>query len=51
VQLGDGAWHSILAVRVVERGEVTHLMGPTPQTGTYLEEVVSSGTPVPAWRF
>ncbi|MFN0171204.1 MAG: sialidase family protein [Bryobacteraceae bacterium] len=51
LQLADGAWHNVLAVRVVERGEVTHLMGPTPQTGTYLEEVVSSGTAIPTWRF
>lgn len=51
VKLGDGQWHHILGARVVEYAELTHAMGPTPQTGAYLEEVISAGEPIPAWNF
>ena len=50
VQLADGDWHHILSYRIMDRGE--HSGGdPTPQTGQYLEEVISSGPARPDWRF
>ena len=51
LQLGDGCWHHILGYRVLERAEATHAIAPAPQSGAYLEEVLSSGPPLPAWRF
>ncbi len=51
VQLGDGRWHNILGYRVLERAEATHAIVPAPQSGAYLEEVFSSGPPLPAWHF
>lgn len=51
VQLADGQWHNILGVRVLEFGELTHAMDPTPRTGAYLEEVISIGNPIPVWTF
>jgi hypothetical protein len=51
LQLADGRWHSILGYRICERAEITHGIAATPQSGAYLEEVVSIGEPVPAWRF
>jgi len=50
VRLGDGKWHGLLGYRVLDRGE--HGGGaPTPFTGAYVEEVMSSGPSVPPWRF
>ncbi len=51
LQLGDGSWHNILGYRVLERAEATHAIAPAPQSGAYLEEVLSSGPPLPAWHF
>ena len=51
VRLADGRWHNVMAVRVLEYGELTHAMDPTPRTGTYLEEVISAGQPIPIWNF
>ena len=51
VRLADGAWHCVLGYRIVERAEVTHRGDPTPQTGIYLEEVLSSGAASAAWSF
>ena len=51
VRLSDGAWHNVLAFRIVERGEITDGIGPAPPTGAYVEEVLSSGPAVPAWNF
>ncbi len=51
VQLSDGRWHNILGTRVLEFGEITHAMDPTPRTGAYLEEVISAGEPIPIWKF
>jgi len=49
-RLADGAWHGLLSYRVLDRGE--HGGGePTPFTGHYVEEVMSSGPAVPAWKF
>ena len=44
LQLGDGAWHHVLSQRILEYAELRGF-GPTPQTGLYLEEVISSGEP------
>ncbi|MFH1007715.1 MAG: sialidase family protein, partial [Candidatus Latescibacterota bacterium] len=51
VQLSDGAWHSLLAYRIVDNGEIESDAGPPPQTGCYVEEVFSGGEAIPAWRF
>lgn len=53
VRLADEHWHALLAYRI----KAYHL--PTrgreepdlPQTGCYVEEILSTGAPVPAWRF
>ncbi len=51
VKLADGQWHHILGARVVEYAELTHATDPTPQTGAYLEEVISAGEAMPVWNF
>ena len=51
VQLADGAWHSVMGFRIVERAEITHAIEPTPHTGAYLEEVLSAGKALPSWNF
>ena len=51
VQLADGRWHNLIAMRVCDRGEVWAGIDPAPPTGTYVEEVSSSGEPRPLWRF
>lgn len=51
LQLADGAWHNILAYRFVSEGEIYRADPPSPYTGTYLDEVLSRGWPVPTWRF
>ena len=50
VQLADGAWRHLLAYRIMDRGEHAGA-DPAPQTGLYLEEVISAGPAIPAWRF
>jgi hypothetical protein len=50
LQLGDGAWHHVLSQRILEYAELRGF-GPTPQTGLYMEEVVSAGEPIPVWQF
>ncbi len=51
VRLADGAWHSLLAYRIVDNGEVEGDADPPPQTGCYVEEVLSSGESIPTWNF
>lgn len=51
VQLRDGKWRHLLGVRIVETGEVVYQLGPTPQTGAYLEKVFSAGPDRPVWNF
>jgi len=51
VRLADGKWHNVLGMRVLEYGELTFVMPPTPHTGTHLEEVISSGEAIPLWTF
>jgi hypothetical protein len=50
IRQGDGEWHGLLGYHALDRRE--HGGGaPAPYTGAYVEEVISSGPPVPAWRF
>lgn len=51
VRLADGKWHSILAYRIADNGEIEGDAPPAPQTGCYVEEVFSAGPPVPVWKF
>lgn len=51
VRLADGRWHHVLGMRILEYGELTYVMPPTPQTGSYLEELISAGEPRPVWQF
>ncbi len=50
VQLADGEWHNIIAMRICDHGEVREGSDPAPQTGCYLEEVLSRGKAVPIWN-
>ena len=50
VRLGDGQWHGLVVYRVLGNAEFKG-DPPAPQSGCYVEEVISSGTPVPTWRF
>jgi hypothetical protein len=51
VRLADGAWHSLMGYRMLEWKENTHFIPPSPQTGCYLDEIVSFGPPAPLWNF
>ena len=51
VRLADGRWHSVLGYRVLEWGENGLCYPPTPFSGAYVEEVISSGEPRPVWEF
>lgn len=51
VQLADGRWHNVIAMRVCDRAEVWAGINPPPPTGTYVEEVISTGEPRPLWSF
>ena len=49
VQLADGEWHNVIGMRICDHAEVKEGADPAPQAGCYVEEVLSLGTPVPAW--
>ncbi len=51
VRLADGQWHALMGYRMLEWKENTHFIPPSPQTGSYLDEVVSFGPPAPLWNF
>jgi len=52
VQLRDGKWHSVLTYRVLHSPLFGSLaIPPAPQSGCYVEEVLSSGEELPAWDF
>ena len=51
LRLADGKWHNVLGMRILEYGELTFAMPPTPKSGAYLEEVISSGEAIPIWNF
>jgi hypothetical protein len=50
VRLADGRWHNLLVYRIMDRGEHSG-KAPPPQSGFYVEEVLSSGPEIPAWHF
>ncbi len=50
VQLADGNWHNVMGYRIHDDVESHELPSP-PQTGAYLEEVISAGEPIPTWKF
>jgi len=51
LRLADGRWHAVFAYRIVDNGEVEGDASPAPQTGCYVEEVLSAGPPIPVWKF
>lgn len=51
LRLADGKWHGILTYHIVDNGEVEGFGSPTPHTGCYVEEILSTGKPIPAWNF
>ncbi len=51
LRLADGQWHNVVAMRILEYGELTHRQMPTSHSGAYLEEVLSAGEPIAAWNF
>ncbi len=51
VQLADGNWHNLIGMRICDTAEVREGAAPAPQTGCYVEEVLSTGTPIPMWNF
>lgn len=50
VRLADGAWHALLAYRILDSAEHRGA-APTERTGCYVEEVHSDGPVMAAWRF
>jgi hypothetical protein len=51
VRLADGHWHHILTYRVLEQNECVGGAPSTPHTGTYVEEVLTTGPALPEWKF
>ena len=51
LQLGDGKWHNVIAMRICDHAEVKEGADPASQTGCYVEEVLSPGKPIPLWTF
>jgi hypothetical protein len=50
LRLADGRWHGVLVYRAL--GSAEHGGAPpAPQTGCYVEEIISSGPVVAPWRF
>jgi hypothetical protein len=50
LRLADGDWHNVLAYRILQYAEFKG-KAPAPQSGCYVEEVVSRGKVLPPWRF
>ena len=50
LRLADGEWHGVVVYRVLNSAEHQGAE-PAPQTGCYLEEVVSDGPVFAPWRF
>ena len=51
LRLADGKWHGILTYHIVDNGEVEGFGPLTPQTGCYIEEILSKGKAIPIWDF
>ena len=50
LRLADEKWHNVMGYRIHEDVEDHDTVSP-PQTGAYLEEVISAGQPIPDWIF
>ncbi len=50
LRLADGQWHNVLVYRILVQKEHRGA-APPPQTGCYVEEVLSDGPTAPPWRF
>ena len=50
VRLADGDWHNIIVMRICDHAEVREGADPAPQTGCYLEEILSPGEAIPLWN-
>ena len=50
VQLADGGWHNVIAMRICDHAEVREGVDPAPQTGCYVEEILSPGEAIPRWN-
>jgi len=50
LRLADGKWHNVLVYRIMDAAEHGGADAP-PQTGCYVEEVLSAGPAIPAWKF
>ena len=51
LRLADGKWHGVLTYHIVDNGEVEGFGSLTPQTGCYVEEILSKGKAIPIWNF
>ena len=52
VRLKDGEWHHVLAYRICHCPRYQSSAGPPSKySGSYIEEVFSSGPAIPVWRF
>ncbi|HET6961845.1 MAG TPA: hypothetical protein VFJ27_05095, partial [Terriglobia bacterium] len=51
VRRADGKWHHLRGMRILEYGELTYAIPPTPRTESHLEELISAGEPRPIWKF
>ena len=50
LRLADEKWHNVMGYRIHEDVEDHDTVSP-PQTGAYLEGVISAGQPIPDWIF
>ncbi len=50
LRLADGLWHGVVAYRILGNAEFKG-DAPAAQSGCYVEEVISTGPPMPPWRF
>ena len=50
LRLADEKWHNVMGYRIHEDVEDHDTVLP-PQTGAYLEGVISAGQPIPDWIF
>lgn len=51
LRLADGKWHHLITYRALDDAEMRTDAGAGEHTGTYVEEIISSGTPLPPWKF
>jgi hypothetical protein len=51
VRLDDGRWRTVVGMRIMVGVEQKRGLEASPQTGSYIEEVIAEGEPNPPWRF